>query len=138
MSTFSQRFFSYLCCCCPGCQRKSLAQQQVTGGDEDWGLNYDDQGQVRVSKEVEPKPLEIERTEPSVQLETDDTTQLRESNGTGVVSGSPKLMKASSADLVVRGNDGWSKYKATNLNTEEAEDLDETSEHDRISLSVER
>lgn len=119
-----QRYFSCLCFCCPCCKPRSLLQHQVTGGDEDWGLNYDDTGNVRVSKELESKPSEIE----AVNVDTFNATDENSSNDVNESSelpGDVKVMKASSGELVsVRGKDGWSKYKSTNLNTEEADEID--------------
>lgn len=134
MSTCKYFIQRYLCWCC--CKPKSLLQHPVTGGDEDWGLNYDEKTKgVRLSREFDRKPKEIETTEASDSFasrnESDgrhspskdrSSPALPHSNSNGDIPGEPILMKASADLTPIRGKDGWNKYKATNLNTDDVEE----------------
>lgn len=133
----------------------------MTGGDEDWGLNYDEKTKnVRLSKEIERPPREIEAIDvnigdslssgsgsPSKRKESDvhrsPSSKERASSGLAATSseadipGEPILMKASADLTPVRGKDGWNKYKPTNLNTEDVEEAEEAVDSGDVEVDRE-
>jgi hypothetical protein len=113
-------------------------KNDVTTGDDDWGLENDEAtGNVRLSKELSKRKRgsELEK----IPVSTESRHESEKTNGErspshavhtddmppSVEFDDSKPMKSSNVDMTpIKGKDGWSKYKSTNLSTDD-KDLDE-------------